>query len=218
MAMDIKRILDNQGTQLLDVDLDVLEEELQTGGYDATYIRYCQELIDDFRTLHKGSAKEQKTVPSKMPMAPNIANGNSLSPFNETSKTTTTSSRSRFARDLVTIRDAGRPTGAFRKLLSSSPYVDEKFIDDNIDLFTPDELKELLKFMPLSERFLQKYFASLDHEAMAKNQEFSEEFFISHYSELDAQTVLKKGVNAWRVKGRRSPKLDMFLRIKGVRF
>ena len=42
--------------------------------------------------------------------------------------------------------------------------------------------------------------------------------FIAHYGDLDSETVLKKGVNGWRDKASRSTKLDVFLRIKGVRF
>jgi len=38
-----------------------------------------------------------------------------------------------------------------------------------------------------------------------------------HYSELDTETVLSKGVNPWRDKSARSKQLEVFLRIKGVK-
>lgn len=106
---------------------------------------------------------------------------------------------------------------SLRDLLTICPYADEKFIDENIDLFTPDELDTLLKIRLFSEAFLEKYFMTLDHETLAKSQTFSEEFFIAHYADLDAQTVLRKGINEWRDRAKRSTKLDVFLRIKGVR-
>ncbi|MDM8164262.1 hypothetical protein [Collinsella intestinalis] len=218
MAMDVKHILDGQGTQLLDIDLDVLEEELHTGGHDIAYVQRCQELIDDLRALRKRHAQKQEPTVHESPITTKPATENSLSPFNTTNETTVISNRNKFARDLLSIRDAGSQAGAFRKLLASASYVDEQFVDENIDLFTAEELKLLLRSMAFSERFLEKYFATLDHETLAKNQEFSEEFFISHYSDLDAQTVLKKGINTWRAKDQRSHKLDMFLRIKGVRY
>ncbi len=70
---------------------------------------------------------------------------------------------------------------------------------------------------PLSEAFLEKYFAELDAEKIARYQTFSEAFFIKHFAKLDPSLVLEKGKNEWRRKENRSTQLDVFLRLKGVR-
>ena len=71
--------------------------------------------------------------------------------------------------------------------------------------------------MPLSEGFLDKYFASLDTDKIARYQLFSEKFFIRHYAQMDAEIVLTKGKNEWHKKENRSSQLDVFLRLKGVK-
>ena len=71
--------------------------------------------------------------------------------------------------------------------------------------------------MPLSEDFLEKYFASLDADKIARYQLFSEKFFIRHYAQMDAEIVLTKGKNDWRKKENRSSQLGVFLRLKGVK-
>lgn len=213
--MDVKGLLEKQGSQLLDIDLDVLEEELCTGEYDSAYAGDCLEKISDLRAARKAaremSSKPSSTTSSQHDMPPcKKWRPSSAESLPETQ-------RSSFARGLLVVRDGGSSVKSLRDLLTICPYADEKFIDENIDLFTPDELDTLLKIRLFSEAFLEKYFMTLDHETLAKSQTFSEEFFIAHYADLDAQTVLRKGINEWRDRAKRSTKLDVFLRIKGVR-
>ena len=68
-----------------------------------------------------------------------------------------------------------------------------------------------------SEEYLESYFGVLDHKMIAQYQLFSESFYMRHYADLDAETVLSKGVNTWRDKAQRSKQLEVFLRIKGVK-
>ena len=218
MAMDVMSILEQQRDQLLDVDLEVLEEELGTGSYDKVYIQGCQEKIASIRAERTSAAASVKAERAITVSTTPSSSDDSLSPFNEAGSDDAASRRDAFGKALLAIRAASGSKATFRKLLATCAYADEKFIDENIDLFTPDELTTLLKTKTFSESFLEKYFSSLDHETLARTQEFSEEFFIAHFSDLDAETVLKKGVNGWRDKANRSTKLDVFLRIKGVRF
>ena len=39
-----------------------------------------------------------------------------------------------------------------------------------------------------------------------------------HFSDFDAETVLKRGKNEWRKKENRSKQFAVFLRLKGVQF
>ena len=216
--MDVRGILEQQRDQLLDVDLEVLEEELGTGSYDKAYIQNCREMIASIRAERASAAASVKAEKSVAVSAMSSSSDGSLSPFNITESNGAASRRDAFGKALLAIRAAGGSKTTFRKLLATCAYADENFIDENIDLFTPDELTTLLKTKAFSESFLEKYFPSLDHETLARTQEFSEEFFIAHFSDLDTEAVLKRGVNGWRDKANRSTKLDVFLRIKGVRF
>jgi hypothetical protein len=75
----------------------------------------------------------------------------------------------------------------------------------------------MLTIIPLEEGFLEKYFGALDKDKISRYQCFSEGFFIKHYSQLDATVVLTKSKNEWRKKENRSKRLDVFLRLKGVK-
>lgn len=69
----------------------------------------------------------------------------------------------------------------------------------------------------MGESFLEKYFGALDPDKVARYQEFSEQFFMKHFSQLDAVAVLAHGKNEWRKKDKRSKQLDVFLRLKGIK-
>ena len=94
--------------------------------------------------------------------------------------------------------------------------INEKFVDENFAFFKRFELFELLKFVEFSESFLEKYFNLLDSAALAEFQLYSEEFFMKHYSKMDYSIVLKKSKNPWIDKNKRSSKLNIFLKLKGV--
>ena len=49
MDMNIKEILLTQEAELLDIDLDCLEEQLETGDYDYHYVKSCKATIASIR-------------------------------------------------------------------------------------------------------------------------------------------------------------------------
>ena len=69
----------------------------------------------------------------------------------------------------------------------------------------------------MGEDFIEKYFGALDHDKIARYQQFSEVFFMKHFSQMDYTIVLEHGKNEWRKKENRSKQLDVFLRLKGVK-
>ena len=92
--------------------------------------------------------------------------------------------------------------------------MDADFVDKNYGLFKSWEIGAIISVKQMGEPFLEKYFGALDLEKVARYQEFSEQFFMKHFSQLDATIVLTKGKNAWRKKENRSKQLDVFLRLK----
>lgn len=138
-----------------------------------------------------------------------------LSPYGTPAAQPEPTEGEKLMRQLELIRLSAKPLDELEKYLMGSPF-DEAFIERNISVFRGDELSVVLGCYGFDEGFLEKYFNVFDADDIAKTQRFSEEFFMRHYAELDAQTVLERGVNGWRKKGARSKKLDMFLRLKGV--
>ena len=138
-----------------------------------------------------------------------------LSPYGTPAAQPEPTEGEKLMRQLELIRLSAKPLDELEKYLMGSPF-DEAFIERNISVFRGAELSVVLGCYGFDEAFLEKYFNVFDADDIAKTQRFSEEFFMRHYAELDAQTVLEQGVNGWRKKGARSKKLDMFLRLKGV--
>lgn len=138
-----------------------------------------------------------------------------LSPYGTPAAQPEPTEGEKLMRQLELIRQAAKPLDELEKYLMGSPF-DEAFIERNISVFRGAELSVVLGCYGFDEAFLERYFNVFDAGDIAKTQRFSEEFFMRHYAELDAQTVLEQGVNGWRKKGARSKKLDMFLRLKGV--
>lgn len=224
--MDVLGILETQGGELLDIDLDCLEDELLLDEYDAGYVWRCRTLIDGIRRSREQG--EQPVKNSDEAGAHGIAQGSTvgssvfvpsdaLSPFNKDKLEQAVSPSEMVARDLAVIRRSSDEERGFETYLTGSEIIDEAFVDQHIDLFNEVELKTIVREVTLSETFLEKYFDVLDHKVLSECQRFSEEFFIKHYAELDVTAVLRRSPNEWRRKGRRSSKLDVFLRLKGVR-
>lgn len=138
-----------------------------------------------------------------------------LSPYGTPAAQPEPTEGEKLMRQLELIRLSAKPLDELEKYLMGSPF-DEAFIERNISIFRGAELSVVLGCYGFDEAFLEKYFNVFDADDIAKTQRFSEEFFMRHYAELDAKTVLEQGVNDWRKKGARSKKLDMFLRLKGV--
>lgn len=138
-----------------------------------------------------------------------------LSPYGTPAAQPEPTEGEKLMRQLELIRLSAKPLDELEKYLMGSPF-DEAFIERNISVFRGAELSVVLGCYGFDEAFLERCFNVFDAGDIAKTQRFSEEFFMRHYAELDAQTVLEQGVNGWRKKGARSKKLDMFLRLKGV--
>lgn len=138
-----------------------------------------------------------------------------LSPYGTPAAQPEPTEGEKLMRQLELIRLSAKPLDELEEYLMGSPF-DEAFIERNISVFRGAELSVVLGCYGFDEDFLEKYFNVFDADDITKTQRFSEEFFMRHYAELDAQTVLEQGVNGWRKKGARSKKLDMFLRLKGV--
>ena len=119
--------------------------------------------------------------------------------------------------DLERMRRDREYRSLFKKYVRESKVINEDFVVAHFTLFKDVELNAMLACIPFSEEFLEHYFSVLDPKAIALHQRFSENFFIKHFSELDAATVLTRGVNPWRIKTLRSKMLSNFLRIKGVK-
>lgn len=244
MSMDVLGILRDQREELLDIDLDCLEDELLQGGYDQRYVRQCHDLIDGIRRQRAGEGLSIEAAPkapegveaegdvgssrgadstggtgaSGKPTGGSVfVPSESLSPFGSPAQGKALTPEEVVARDLAVLRRSDNGEKEFAEYLAKSTVVDEAFVDRHIDLFDEAELRTIVRSMRLSEAFLEKYFDVLDHKAISEHQRFSEEFFIRHYADLDATSVLRRGPNEWRRKDRRSPKLDVFLRLKGVR-
>ena len=212
--MQVLEILKKNGTELYPEDLAFFEAELDTGDYPPEYIDQCKDLIAEIRNQKKQAAKPkvQDVIPSNILVDPDkLVSG--VKPKEKTPQ----ERLAEFTHALQQMRTAGNYKTRFKQYLADHQEIDETFIDQHIALFQPTELESIVMTMPLSEDFLDKYFASLDADKIARYQLFSEKFFIRHYAQMDAEIVLTKGKNDWRKKENRSSQLDVFLRLKGVK-
>ena len=212
--MQVLEILKNSGKDLYPEDLAFFEAELDTGDYPPEYIDQCKEMIAEIRNWRKQAAKAkvQDVIPAGMVVDPS-----KLVPGAKPKEKTEQEKLNEFIHALTQMRTAANYRTRFKQYLADHPEVNEAFIDQHIALFQPAELESIVMTMPLSEDFLDKYFASLDADKIARYQLFSEKFFIRHYAQMDAEIVLTKGKNDWRKKENRSSQLDVFLRLKGVK-
>jgi hypothetical protein len=122
-----------------------------------------------------------------------------------------------FKEDLANLRHLSSYKSEFKKFIASHGLVDSDFVDNNYGLFEAWEIGAIISVKQMGEPFLEKYFGALDLDKVARYQEFSEQFFMKHFSQLDTVIVLTKGKNAWRKKENRSKQLDVFLRLKGIK-
>ena len=212
--MQVLEILKNSGKDLYPEDLAFFEAELDTGDYTREYIDQCKDLIAEIRKWKKQAANQsvQDVIPSNI-----LADPDKLVPGVKPKEKTPQERLAEFTHALQQMRTAGNYKTRFKQYLADHTEIDETFIDQHIALFQPTELESIVMTMPLSEDFLDKYFASLDADKIARYQLFSEKFFIRHYAQMDAEIVLTKGKNEWRKKENRSSQLDVFLRLKGVK-
>ena len=212
--MQVLEILKNSSKELYPEDLAFFEAELDTGNYPQEYIDQCKKLIAEIRNRKKQAVRQsvQDVIPSSILVAQD-----KLVPGITQKEKTPQERLAEFTHELQQMRTTTNYKTRFKQYLADHPEIDETFIDQHIALFQPTELESIVMTMPLSEVFIDKYFASLDADKIARYQLFSEKFFIRHYAQLDAEIVLTKGKNEWRKKENRSSQLDVFLRLKGVK-
>lgn len=229
--MDILKILMADSHDVTEEDLLLFEDALSVGDYEITseeeiaddlYRDQCHKLIEQIRSWKKKSfdaaAWSKNTEGSYDPDHPySGANSGvikpSVVPITQASK----SPREEVAANLATIRVSDDYKARFKEYVAFSTLLTPSFIDNNFDLFEKLELDYLVSHIAFDEPFLEKRFSQLNSDEIAKHQTFSEEFFMRHYNDLDVNLVLQKGPNPWRDKANRSNKLDVFLRLKGVR-
>lgn len=229
--MDIKGILDNQRDELLDIDLDCLEEELATGDYRKEYVTSCRETIGIIRAERShanGQLRQQVCSAHAAPEdehQPGLTDSSNQElakpddrPIPPNPMFKLPHAEKAIMAGVAAAQMQENPKEALKQYFEATPDVDESFVVQHIGDLSPEALSSLLECRSFSESFLEQFFASLDHNKVARYQYFSEDFFIKHYSELSPTIVLKQGVNDWRKKADRSSKLDLFLRIKGVRY
>lgn len=213
--MDILAILKTNSDDLIPEDLDLFRTELAVGNYSTDYKQECAERMEKIENWRKSEISETKhgecDVASVMQvdaskLTPNNGNQNTI-PFLQ-----------QFKADLDAMRLSEKYKSRFRTYIKTHDAFDEDFIDINFRLFEKWELEAILSELALSEAFLEKYFSVLDKDKIARYQLFSENFYQKHFSDFDAETVLKKGKNEWRKKENRSKLFAIFLRLKGVQF
>ena len=217
--MDVLGILRENGKDLLPEEMDLLQTELDTGGYDAEYIAACRKLISELKNWSvNGLLREDRVkytevqVPEEQtPEAIGEKETNVIQSFSNVS------AEDMVTADLQRMRTDRDYRSLFKNYVKESSVINEEFVSAHFSLFREPEVSVLLSCIHFSEEFLERYFSSLDPKAIALHQRFSENFFIKHYADLDAVTVLTKGVNPWRIKNLRSKMLSNFLRIKGVK-
>lgn len=217
--MDILKILTESADSLIPEDLDFFVTELETGNYDTSYIQQCKDQIEILRNWHKGNvgaAKPKKNVdkigtPKGVVMTPSQLAPQQLNPIAQMPPEELVRS------DIKRLRVQNDYKSAFKAYVKSNSTIDAAFVDANYGLFAAWEINAIISVKQMGEAFLEKYFGALDHDKLARYQLFSESFFMKHFAQLDAQTVLEHGKNDWRKKENRSKQLDVFLRLKGVK-
>lgn len=217
--MDIRELLLKHKNELLDVDLDCLEEELDTGEYDKPYIEGCRELIGGIRderqraieraskrARREGRSDKGEGMPLELSRSCGDASAGGVMGDSNAIADIDAISKNSNARELL------------RAYIENHPELNESFVEQHIGSLPASAIGVFLELRAFDEAFLDKYFDVLDQAKIARFQTFSEEFFIKHYGDLNETIVLKQGVNPWKKKADRSSKLNTFLRLKGVQF
>ena len=216
--MDILKILTESVESLYSEDLDFFETELATGEYTADYVKQCRTKIIQVRKWINGEsdncAEADKAKENKGQMFVPLSN---LAPKTANHMLASKTPLEIFKEDLTNLRHRSDYKSEFKKFISNHELVDVDFVDKNYGIFMPWEIGAIISVKQMGEAFLEKYFGALDLDKVAHYQKFSEQFYMKHFSQLDATTVLTKGKNAWRKKENRSKQLDVFLRLKGIK-
>ncbi len=220
--MEILEMLEKNGKELYPEDLDVFETELATGsGYNAAYKARCMTLIRHLRLWFKSGTDETEKPPEPQPKGA-AAGGvtvrlEDLAPEGSNPAAESLTPAQRVFRDVAELRTQDGYKTAFKKYAAGAAEIDDRFLDQHYAFFRQWELDAIISVKQMPEEFLEKYFGALDHDKIARYQQFSEGFFMKHFAQMDAAIVLEHGKNPWRKKENRSKQLDVFLRLKGIR-
>lgn len=220
--MDILKILEDSGKDLYLEDLDFFETELATGGhYNAAYQAQCKSKIKELRAWLSGDATEDekpkdKKKDDKTPAGLVVGIGD-LAPKESNPVAASLTPEQMIFKDITAMREVSSYKTNFKKYVAEKAEIDAAFVDTHYSLFQPWELDAIISVKQMGEDFIEKYFGALDHDKIARYQQFSEAFFMKHFSQMDCTVVLEHGKNEWRKKENRSKQLDVFLRLKGVK-
>ena len=234
--MKVLQILTESAGELYPEDLDFFETELATDSeYSAEYRAKCREEIKKLRMRMDSQDINEDLVESKNEeneavcshIADNLtktelkANHLSQGAFgcidNSLFVAANMTSAEKIECEIKMLREQKYYKSMFKKYVKDNAEIDADFLEKHFSLFKQWEIDAIVSVKQLGDDFLEKYFATLDHEKISRYQLFSESFFMKHFAELDAITVLTHGKNNWRKKENRSRQLDVFLRLKGVK-
>lgn len=217
--MDIRELLLKHKNELFDVDLDCLEEELDTGEYDKSYIEECRELIGGIRDERRRAVERASKHAQREGRSDNRA-GMPLELSRSCGDISTNGmmGEPNAVADIAAISSNSNARELLKAYIENHPELDQSFVEQHIGSLPGDAIDIFLEMRAFDEAFLDKYFDVLDQAKIARFQTFSEEFFIKHFDDLNETIVLKQGLNSWRKKADRSSKLNTFLRLKGVQF
>lgn len=221
--MDILGILKSAKENIYLEDLAFFETELATGDYAESYLAECKGQIELVRKWLCGGEEEstpqaeKSSAPAKQKKASLIMGIHDVAPETANPAAAAMSPEKTILADIKAMREGNSYKAQFKKYIQSHAEIDAVFVDRHYSFFLPWEMAAIVSVKQLGEDFLEQYFGALDKDKIARYQCFSENFFMKHYSQLDAVLVLTKGKNKWRKKENRSKQLDVFLRLKGVR-
>lgn len=221
--MEILRILETSAESLYPEDLDFFETELATGEYAEEYVKQCREKLGEVRnwlsnrsnTRNNAKASESKAKSAKQGVL--VESLGDIVPAEAKTVALSSSGSQLIFQAITSMRQSDSYKSEFKEYVQKTDEIDAAFVDAHYAFFQQWEIDAIISVKQMGEAFLEKYFDVLDHDKIARCQEFSEQFFIKHFSDLAPLLVLKHGKNTWRKKPNRSKQLDVFLRLKGVK-
>lgn len=208
-AMNVLKILQNNGKDLLPSEIELLHTQLATGDYTEDYKKQCKSMLIELENWAKEATKSPKKKRKEIPTP--VRHPDAILP---TAPDSPPERQVEIA--LQKMRTEKDYKAQFKHYVNSTNFIDEDFLQKNFSLFREHEMDVLLSCIKLSEAFLEKHFSLLNPKMIALHQKFSENFFMKHFEELPVETTLTRGVNSWKEMSARSTQLSVFLRIKGV--
>ncbi len=214
--MDILEALNVPIKEIYTEDLDFFLRQLDLGNYSEDYKKVCRERIKIIRTRINAIEQSNALPTQDKPIdKPNVSVELAYVPIPGNEKSI--SKEEQLLGQIQNIRKSENSKLEFKDLIKSRTDIDEALMDKIFPSLEPWEIATVVSLIPFSEDFLEKYFSAIDHDKIARFQEFSENFFMKHYIDLNPDVVLRFGKNKWRKKEVRSKQLSLFLRLKGVK-